>query len=144
MVLIDSTVYVFGGINSKGEKLTDLRAFNIYSAIAGQLQWTTPTTTAAATACLLLSNSSEERAGGAACWAEEEEGGKGGGVADRNGTGLTVPQGSEGKANINVRIKALGLSRLRTLARARVQDRALVDWMQVSPQTLRTLGPFAV
>ena len=43
MVAIDDTVYIFGGVNAKGEKMGDLWAFNAYSAVSGQLQWSRPT-----------------------------------------------------------------------------------------------------
>jgi len=43
MVAIDDTVYIFGGVNAKGEKMGDLWAFNAYSAGSGQLQWSRPT-----------------------------------------------------------------------------------------------------
>jgi len=42
MVAIDETVYVFGGVNAAGEKLDDLWAFNIYSALSGDVQWFQP------------------------------------------------------------------------------------------------------
>ena len=42
MVAIDEIVYIFGGVNSAGDKLNDLWAFNAYSAISGQLQWFQP------------------------------------------------------------------------------------------------------
>jgi len=43
MVLIDDTVYIFGGVNARGEKLADLWAFNVYAAVSGQLRWSQPT-----------------------------------------------------------------------------------------------------
>ena len=42
MVAIEQTVYIFGGVNAKGEKMDDLWAFNAYSAVSGQLQWSRP------------------------------------------------------------------------------------------------------
>ena len=40
MVSIEDTVYIFGGVNARGEKLSDLWAFNAYAAVSGQLRWT--------------------------------------------------------------------------------------------------------
>jgi len=42
MVAIDDTVYIFGGVNARGEKLSDLWSFNAYAAVSGQLRWTQP------------------------------------------------------------------------------------------------------
>ena len=43
MVAIEDTVYIFGGVNARGEKLADLWAFNAYAAVSGQLRWSQPT-----------------------------------------------------------------------------------------------------
>ena len=43
MVNIENTVYVFGGVNARGEKLADLWAFNTYAAVSGQMRWFQPT-----------------------------------------------------------------------------------------------------
>lgn len=48
MVAIEDTVYIFGGVNARGEKLADLWAFNAYAAVSGQLRWTQPTPMSAA------------------------------------------------------------------------------------------------
>lgn len=42
MIAIDDTIYVFGGVNARGEKLGDLWAFNAFAAISGQLRWSQP------------------------------------------------------------------------------------------------------
>lgn len=40
---VGSTVYVFGGLSSAGERLNDLWSFNAYATVAGQLEWDQPT-----------------------------------------------------------------------------------------------------
>ena len=42
MVLVDETVYIFGGVNSQGEKLADLWSFSVYAAVSGVLRWSQP------------------------------------------------------------------------------------------------------
>jgi len=42
MVLVDETVYIFGGVNKEGEKLADLWSFSVYAAVSGVLRWSQP------------------------------------------------------------------------------------------------------
>lgn len=42
MVTIGDVVYIFGGVSSQGEKLSDLWSFNAYAAVSGQLRWSKP------------------------------------------------------------------------------------------------------
>ena len=42
MVAIGDTVYIFGGVSARGEKLSDLWSFNAYAAASGQLRWSQP------------------------------------------------------------------------------------------------------
>ena len=44
MALLGETVYVFGGVNAQGEKLSDLWSFNVYAAVSGHLRWAQPVT----------------------------------------------------------------------------------------------------
>ena len=43
MIEISGKVYIYGGVNARGEKLSDLWSFNVFSAVAGQLRWSQPT-----------------------------------------------------------------------------------------------------
>ena len=42
MVEIGGLVYIFGGVNARGEKLADLWSFNVMAAVSGQLRWSQP------------------------------------------------------------------------------------------------------